>query len=116
MDAEALALIDMFYQAALEPSTWVSALAGITGLLRADHAFLVMNNPPISATPFIAQTGMGDADVERFLSPQASRLLAPLLNLHLATLPPGGGVVSSSEIQTDTDFRSEEHTSELQSQ
>lgn len=103
MDAEALALIDMFYQAALEPGMWVSALAGITGMLRADHAYLVMNNQPLSATPFAVQTGMGDADFERCLSPQASRLLAPLLNSHVATLPVGAAVVSS-RVHTDTEF------------
>lgn len=113
MDAEALALIDMFYQATLEPGMWATALAGITGLLRADHAYLAMNNQPTSATPFIARTGMGDADVQRFLSPQASRLLAPLLNSHLASLPPGGAVVSSSEVHTDTDFERSGYYNEI---
>ena len=104
MDAEALALVDMFYQAALDPSMWAATLAGITGLLRADQAHLVMNNQPMSAAPFIAQTGMDDAGLERLLSPEASRLLAPLVNSHLATLPPGAAVFSSSEAVSDTEF------------
>lgn len=121
VDGEALALIDMIYQAALEPGLWTVALTSLTGLLRADHGHVVMTNRPVSQmpviaqtgmsgtskpvpeAPFVAQTGMSDADLNRCLSPEAVGFLAPLLNPYLATLPSGRAVVQG-RVLTDAEF------------
>lgn len=110
MDGEALALIDMVYQAATEPGLWAATLAGLTGLLRADHGHFV--NGRASDIPFVAHTGMSDADLGRCLSPEAAGFLAPLLNPYLATLPSGSAVVQE-RVLPDPEFERSSYYNEI---
>ena len=103
MNPEVNAVIEALYQAALEPETWDAALARMTGLFRSDQAILTVNKAEDKGAPLVAATGMSEADVARFSSPEAMSLLAPYLHSHMSTMAPGSASVQEM-IFTDDVF------------
>ena len=112
MDAEPTALVDKFYQAALEPGMWSAALADLADALHAEQARMVTIDHSTSTAPFVMQTGMGDAELERCLSKEAIRLLEPLVNPYLANLGAGTAMIQG-KVTTDAGFERSGYYNEI---
>jgi DNA-binding CsgD family transcriptional regulator/PAS domain-containing protein len=89
MNPEILSLIEMFYRATIEPDLWRVGLARASSYLQSEHGYVWVSKAAAPTTPVLAVSGLSDADVERFFSDEAFRLLMPYLMPYLSSLPPG---------------------------
>ncbi|MVT53800.1 hypothetical protein GPL17_25335 [Bradyrhizobium yuanmingense] len=112
VDPEGLALIEMFYQAALEPSTWSAALDGLNRRLGAEHSFLVIDHGSDVIAPLIAKAGIDESDVARLLSPDAARMLVPIMDRRSPTLA-AGTALTGDQLMVDAEFEQTEFYNEI---
>jgi DNA-binding CsgD family transcriptional regulator len=108
MDRNLFRVIEMFYQASVEPTRWESTLAATADLLRGDHAFLYTTNRSDREVPLMVTTGLGEADVARYFSPDANLMWA-----HWHRVIPFGRPMIQSEIIADRDFQRLEFYNEI---
>jgi hypothetical protein len=91
--------IEQLSQTVLEPTTWPGALNAAVNLLGGDHGVLVANRQSAATLRFGVFAGLDAGDIERFVSPLAMRLVAPIEDL----LVPGV-VTSSTDYASDSEF------------
>ena len=87
----AASLLDVaqhFFSAAITPADWAPALDATVGLLRAEHAIIVVHEPATGRAVLTKSAGMDDAHFARYLSPEAATWMAPFIKAM-----PGGTVV-----------------------
>jgi len=100
--------IEQLSQTVLEPATWPVALDAAVNLLGGDHAVLFTNKQSAMTLPFGVSAGLDARDIERFVSPLAMRLMAPLEQMLIP-----GVVTSSTDLYSDPEFEQAELYNEI---
>jgi DNA-binding CsgD family transcriptional regulator len=99
----AASLLDVaqhFFSAALTPADWAPALDATVGLLRAEHAIIVVHEPLTGRAVLTKSAGMDDAHFARYLSPEATTWMAPFIE----AMPSGTVVRAPPELMPDRHF------------